>query len=171
MKFVGTLRLPRLDLAKYQSLLKEQLMDTIALAATEWLTTAVDAVPEWSGASRATFLPLAREAGYQLTVGPIRNIPSGVPLGLSASTGDLKAGIGAENAKFYFQYSTTLPHLVYNESNDGNISPGPGQFAKLIQPGPYNFQIKGEQAFRRIAESIRLPSPFPFIRTKTVRVR
>ena len=72
MKFTGTLVAPRIDLAKYRKALDKHLRETIAQALMEWLEATVLAeVPVWSGASRATFLQLARNIEYNIPIFPV----------------------------------------------------------------------------------------------------
>jgi hypothetical protein len=156
MKFTGTFRTPRINLAAYRQRLHEVLGDAIAHAAFEWLSATVQEVPVWSGASRATFMPLASLIGFQVSFDAIKR-RGGINLGLSHATGDIKTDGGV----FTFTYATSLEHLIYNEFNNGNIVRGPGQFGELIHPGPYHFQQKGLEAFHRFAADVRLPEvPF-----------
>src|SRR4051812_11709786 len=59
MKFTGSFKAPRINVSAYRQKLQEVLGDAIAHAAFEWLGATVQEVPVWSGASRATFMPLA----------------------------------------------------------------------------------------------------------------
>ena len=157
MKFKGTLRVPRVNFSAYRQALQEHLGDAIARAAVQWLGATTAEIPVWSGASLATFIPLASEIGFSLAASPLAGVPDRVNLGLSNATGEVIAD--ASKGVFRFRYSTSLAHLIYNEFNNANISPDPTLFARLIKPGPYDFQKKGEEAFRKEAESVRLPAP------------
>jgi hypothetical protein len=160
MKFTGTLRAPRIDLDKYRRLLDKQLREAIAQALREWLEATVLAeVPVWSGASRATFLALARNIEYDIPIFP--EVPSRTAQGVAESSGSLEAD--AMKGRYVFTYQTTLPWLVVNEYFDAT------QWGfHLRKPGPYDFQNQGAVAFRKFAESVRLPNPFACLKvTKT----
>lgn len=167
MKLTGTLRAPRLNMSRYKEALKQELGEAIARAAFEWLSTVTNIVPVWSGASRATFLPLASQIGFQLTIDPATDF-SRIPLGLQHSTGEVTSD--PDKGQFTFRYATTLAHLIYNEFNNANISPDPTLFSRLIQPGPYRFQEMGQKAFEEVAQSVSLPDPFRSFTNKSLRV-
>lgn len=157
MKFTGTLRAPRIDFQKFQRALHDELMEKLALAAFEWLNATARNIPQWSGASAATFLHLAREVGYSLPITQHGIAPNRVSRGLQQSDGGFD--INQERARYFFKYRTTLAHLIYNESHNANITPDPTLISRLINPGPYHFQEKGRVAFLRVAADVRLPRP------------
>jgi hypothetical protein len=163
MRFTGTLVAPRIDMAKYRSVLDKHLRETIAQAIMDWLETTVLAeVPVWSGASRATFLALARSIEYNIPIFPVA--PSRVDRGMSESSGSLEAD--ATKGRYVFQYQTTLPWLIINEYFDAT------QWGfHLKKPGPYDFQKKGQAAFRKFAEAVRLPNPFECLKSTQFKVR
>jgi hypothetical protein len=170
MRLHGTFRIPRLNLQAYKSVLQEELGRAITQAALEWLGATTALIPVWSGASIATFQPLASEVGFQLaSLANIRAFKNRIPLGLQNAEGDVQTDVDA--GQFTFTYRTTLAHLIYNEFNNANISPDPTLFAGLITPGPYEFQRHGQQAFDRFASTVRLPDPTKNLTVKTVRVR
>lgn len=112
----------------------------------------------------ATFQPLASTISLQLAISPV--VASRIPMGLSASDGGFgEINVDANNGKFTFHYSTSLRHLIYNEYNNANLVG-----FHLRNPGPYRFQEIGQEAFRRFAQSVRLPSPFNHLKVKTLRV-
>lgn len=156
MKIKATFKVPRVNFSKYRKALQETLGEAIAQAAFEWLGATTASIPVWSGASLATFQPLASQVGMTLAISPVTRF-SGINLGLSNATGSVTAD--ADRGVFKFEYSTTLEHLIYNEFNNANISPDPGLFARLLQPGPYAFQKKGLEAFKKVADDVRLPAP------------
>jgi hypothetical protein len=148
-------------------------------AATVWLNaTVLLAIPVWSGASRATFLKLAREVNFPLTITGIkpsaqRFISSGRAgprLGFQQSKGEVRKG--SPQGVYTFTYGTTLFHLVFNEFQDANASPEAGRlFSRLKQPGPYNFQEIGKDAFEDyVKDAVELPSPWRSLKIKRIRV-
>lgn len=169
MKFSGSLKGPRLDLGAYLTKLDKTLTEAIQNAAREWLHATVAEVPVWSGASAATFLKLAAAVAFPLGVSPVTGAPDRVSVGQGASTGELildKAG-----GKYAFRYDTSLAHLIYNEFNNANTNPDPTLFARLHEPGPYNFQAKGKDAFDRAIAAVRLPAVADFITESSTRVQ
>ena len=162
MRFTGTLVAPRIDMAKYRSVLDKHLRETIAQAIMDWLEMTVLAeVPVWSGASRATFLALARNIEYNIPISPVA--PSRVGRGTAESSGSLETD--AMKGRYVFNYSTTLPWLCINEVADAT------QWGfHLKKPGPYDFQKKGEAAFRKFAENLRLPDPFTCLKCTKIKV-
>lgn len=156
MKIKATFRAARIDFSAYRKALQERLGDMLALAAFEWLAATTATIPVWSGASMATFQPLASQISFNLSINPV-SFADRISLGLSNATGTFVAD--AASGKFEFSYSTSLAHLIYNEFNNANISPDPTLFARLIKPGPYQFQIKGADAFRKVAQDVELPAP------------
>jgi hypothetical protein len=167
MQWKAIFKAPRLNLTGYRAKLQRELGDALAFATAQWLDAAVDAVPVWSGASRATFLPLASFISFAISISPIKR-RGGINIGLQNASADYEAD--GSTGRFFFTYSTSLEHLIYNEFNDGNIAPGPGQFGTLINPGPYNFQEKGKSAFERFSPTVGLPSPFDTFSVTTTRV-
>lgn len=166
MKFTATFIAPRVNFAAYRRALQEVFGDAIARAAAEWLNATVAEIPTWSGASLATFRPLASQVGFPLSVAPVSFV-SRVNLGLSNATGEIETD--AQKGRFTFTYGTTLPHLIYNEFNNANITPDPSLFARLLNPGPYQFQEKGKAAFLRAAEGVDLPPPIYILNKYVVR--
>lgn len=171
MKFTATFRAPRLDSTKYARALREHFTEHLTDAAVEWLGAVTSKVPVWSGASAATFLPLARAVSYPLTVQPLLySRGSRVDLGLSNAEGSFDVDDG--KGKYTFTYSTTLAHLIWNEFHNANIDPDPTKWpppAELIEPGPYDFQRLGQEAFERYAAGVTLPNPLLALRVNTIR--
>jgi hypothetical protein len=169
MKFSGTFRSPSLDLSAYLDRLHSELTETIQAATREWLHATVTEIPVWSAASVATFLKLAASVSFPLGASPISGAPNRVALGNSQSVGALTTD--KSNQRYTFEYSTTLAHLIYNEFNNANVSPDRTLFAQLHEPGPYNFQAKGADAFDRAAGQVKLPNPFDFLSVRTFGVQ
>jgi hypothetical protein len=73
---------------------------------------------------------------------------------------------------YVLEYTTDLWHLVYNNLHNANANPEEGRlFAKLRQPGPYNFTEIAAEEFKQYAKSIRLPSPSLAMTIKTHMVK
>lgn len=168
MKNTATFEKPDFDFAGYQKVLAEQLSQVIAAGAFAWLNAAIAQIPVWSGASHATFLHVARDLGFQLAISPASNAPRRVNLGLRNSSGEVNGD--AADGVVSFTYETRLPHLVYNEYNNANISPDSGLFAQLLNPGRYGFQQVASEAYVDATRGVSLPDPLRFIKVRLRKV-
>jgi hypothetical protein len=171
MKFTAKLQIPRLRLRQYRSQLEKELTEITKEAARVWLNAAVVdlattgvGIPVWSGASRETFIHLARSVSFLLAIHPSPTAPDRRGLGERRSSGGLS--IDPQAGKYHFQYHTDLFYLIYNEFNNANTELG----FHLKHPGPYHFQRAGQQAFERFAEKVRLPNPFDFLHVREIKV-
>ena len=118
-----------------------------------WLKTVLSIIPTWSGASRATFEALAQSVGFTVVYGPIRANKDRRSLGQGTGFG----GVTRDSTGHYsFYYRTELRYLLFNEANVARVGVG-GVFKGLINPTPYKFFEKGEQAFLAYAKTVRLP--------------
>jgi hypothetical protein len=156
MKWTGAFSAPRLDLNVYREILHRHMSEVIAQAVLTWLSAVVDQIPVWSGASRATFIPLAAKIEYAIPISPV--VGSRVALGMGSSQGDVVMDQG--RGLYTFEYGTTLPWLIWNEYHNANENPDATKWpppAKLQRPGPYQFQRLGQDAFRKFAEQVALP--------------
>jgi len=152
----------RLNLEGYRQALHELLSDSIAHAAANYAFLAETKIPVWSGASLATFLPLARRVGFALSVNPVTR--SRIPLGERSGSADFVAD--KDTSEYRFTYATNLSHLVYNEANNANSPKHPSVFYRLLNPGPYRFLPQAAQEFSQFASQVALPSVRPFFVTK-----
>jgi len=158
---------PVFNLGAYRRELDREITEILARSAFEYVVAAVEQIPVWSGASRATFSRLASIVSAPLPISPV--VSSGVSRGASQGGG----GLNVRNGLGSFIYQTTLPHLVFNESNNGNTpgGRGPGQFGRLRTPGPYNFQeVAGDRA-EAVLNEFRGPDPRVNISVRTTDVR
>ncbi len=170
MKLSATFRLPRISFPKYRDALRQTLTEGITEAAFLWLNATTAEIPSWSGASRATFLKLATAIGFSVDIAVSSTSRfDRTGLGQSRSTGGIDIDKASEGL-VSFNYGTTLEHLIYNEFNNANISPDPTLFGKLLKPGPYAFQEKGQKAFEQVASGLSLPDPTRSFTYKTIRV-
>lgn len=160
--------IPVLDFARWERDIATTMRENLAKAVFAWISAATAPIPSWSGASLATFQPLASEIGYQLN---IYTSFYGKYLGLGPAVGVAQSEGKIEEKKGVYQatYATSLRHLIYNEYNNANVTPDPGLFWRLINPGPYQFQEKGKAAAEPIMGSIR-PPKVNIKRGKVIRV-
>lgn len=176
MKFIVRFRGFTINEEAWRKRLDAKMSKEIERAAIVWLNaTVLLAIPVWSGASRATFLKLARAVSFPLTITGIKATKSDTPRALGPSVGFQqsrgKLDKDPRSGKFTFTYATTLFHLVFNEFSNANQNPtAAGLFAKLKEPGPYNFQRVGRDAFREFAKtSVELPSPWKKLKFTSIR--
>jgi len=163
MKFTARFSMPRIDVAAYRTALARHMSDMIAQAAMAWLEAVLAEIPVWSGASRATFVKLANAIGHSLPVAPAAvNAAHGLfttridRTGMGQTVSDGKVTADKQTGEYSFTYSTTLPWLIWNEYHNANVEPDSTLFYRLIEPGPYNFQVVGARAFLRFADKVDL---------------
>jgi hypothetical protein len=157
MHLTASFKTPKVDFAKFRQALHDQLAETLAQAGMKYLMATAETLPTWSGASRATFTPLASHVGFVLSIAPVAI--SRIDLGAELGNATFDAG-ETDPSLYTFSYETTLPHLIVNEYHNTNtfINPANGKpYFHLKNPGPYHFQSKGEKAFRDFASEVVLP--------------
>jgi hypothetical protein len=176
MKFTAQFSIPRIDVMGYRKALDRHMSEQIAQALTVWLEAVLAEIPVWSGASRATFVKLAQQIGYNLPVAPAAGnwahglFSSRVDrtwMGEAQSEGKLTTDVNT--GEYTFTYTTTLPWLIWNEYHNANVDPDPSLFYRLLEPGPYNFQVKGARAFLQFAANVDLLPVKPFVRVVRVK--
>ena len=168
MKFTTQLSIPRINVSGYRSAVDEHMREVIAQAVSVWLEAVLMEIPVWSGASRATFQKLAQGIGYNLPIGPAAvDAAHGLfnsridRTAIGRASGDGK--VTTDKGEYTFTYSTTLPWLIWNAYHNANVDPDPSLFDRLLEPGPYNFQVKGARAFLQFAANVDLPAVKPFV--------
>jgi hypothetical protein len=161
-RITKTLKPINFDFSAYKRQLEDELSESLARAAFQWLVTATGLIPVWSGASHGTFSDLANAIGFVQTIEPAATAPADESrYGKALSDGNFVADVN--KGLFYFEYSTELPHLVYNEYNNANVSPDPTLRHRLINPGPYHFQIAARQAYEQEIKNFVPPNPFIYV--------
>ena len=141
MKFTGSLPGVRFDVAATRAALDQAAKQAIRGALQEFLIAALAPIPNWSGASRATFNALANQVGVNTEASG-----GGVSAGEADSTGSVVLG---DNGIYSFTYTTSLTWLTWNEFHDANEDPDSGKWpppAMLHSPGPYGSQMLGMAA-------------------------
>lgn len=170
MKFKPNFKTMLFDLERYKSDLDLYLTRKLREGGRKWLDATVRTsthIPTWSGGSRATFMKLAVELGTSIPIGRIRARRSRVQEGISKSTGGLR--INPDAGLWQFEYTTTLPWLVYNEENPPIPGRFPAPWSNRVRWTPYHFQDKGLEAWKRHAATVKLPNPFKYIVTGTIK--
>lgn len=164
-RLTARLRAPSLNYVEYVNQLQNTARDALSRAMLEYIVTFQTIVPVWSGASHATLTSLAQIVSAPLAITPSSTAFDGRRFG--ASQGD--AYYDDKGGNFVFSFQTELPHLVYNESNNANINPDPGLRGKLLNPGPYDFVKKTNEAVRVVLRQFVPPDLNKQIRSKRIR--
>ncbi len=149
----------KLDTEKYMQIVNKELIEDLKAGGALWLDKCLSIIPVWSGASHGTFLKIAAEIGRSVSVATRSSVPG--LMGPSAGSAASSASMETSGGVYTITYTTSLWHLVYNEYNNANADPKAARlFARLLQPGPYNFQVQGSEVFKSFAKQVRLPSPW-----------
>ncbi len=154
MRFTGSLAAPVVDLEALKAALDVAAKTAIRGALQEYLTIALDVIPNWSGASRATFNSLAQQVGVDTEASG-----GGVPVGEADTNSTFILG---DNGIYQFTYSTHLSWLAWNEYINANENPDPGKWpppALLTHPGPYHSQAFGISSALHWLEDFQWPMP------------
>lgn len=165
MHIIRHFALPAIDLNAYRKELHRHMSDVIAQATMEWLDTVLAEIPTWSGASRATFVKLASEINFSVDIAP--TAMDRTAEGITQSDGEVV--MDSNKGRYVFTYGTSLPWLVWNEYHNANIEPDPTLFYRVWKEGPYMFQVKGAEAFKRFADKVRLPKVAPFVHAHRIK--
>lgn len=160
---------PMLDLTSYRNELDKLAREIISLSIFEYVVTATDIIPIWSGESHATFTELASLVGAPLIINASPTAfarSNGVSSGAAQGDGTMVAD--SSTGEYSFTYATTLDHLIYNESNNANTNPDPTLFGKLLNPGPYNFRRAASERVRKVFGTFIPPDLNKHIKPKKV---
>lgn len=148
IRFKSRINLPRLQrwvIPGVDSFVKE----TIEMAARAWVQAAVEKIPVWSGASRATLQALASAVNESVSIDPVSTAPNRIALGRLYSRGGIER---TGRAQYNFYYETSLRYLIANETK--RVRPRTnGLRGRLIRPTPYNFREAGEKAANAVIEA------------------
>ncbi len=122
-------------------------------AARVWLRAALENVPDWSGASRATFEQLADAVGERVNINIAENAPDRIALGRLNSRGGIER-IGKASWRFF--YENNLRYLAANETTTVTVGEAGVRWG-LIEPTPYNFRDAANAAAEAFTANITLP--------------
>lgn len=152
MKFQATISRISLDPSQ-RDVIDRYVEDTIREAARVWLRAAMDIIPTWSGASRATLQALASAVDVHVSIDIKDTAPDRIALGRLTSRGGVdRNGQGS----WSFFYETQLRYLIANENT--RVAPRTeGLRGSLIAPTPYQFREAGNRAVQSFLETIELP--------------
>lgn len=152
MRFKVNLKAATVD-PRQKVLLEAFVRDSTVQAARLWVRAAVDKIPVWSGASRATLQNLASAVGEHIDIDVKGNVDSRIGLGRLHSQGGIeKTG----ELSWTFFYETQLRYLIANETE--RVAPRTrGLFGSLIEPTPYEFREAGNRAVDEYIATLIVP--------------
>ena len=133
--------------------------EVLAQGLMEWLHAALLEIPNWSGASRATFWRLAETINAQVDA-------SGPRVGIGQLAGDGSMPDGQDEGRLYVHLQ---PRRCRGWSGTSTTTPTWTRTRRSIRrrpslekPGPYHFQAQAALAFMRFADTVRLPKVAPY---------
>ena len=161
MRFRAKLNLIKLD-KRQRPAIDEYAKIVIEQAARIWVRTALDIIPTWSGASRATLQALASAVDEHVAIDVRGDAPDRIALGRLYSSGGINK---VESGHYEFYYETSLRYLIANENQ--NVKPGTfGLRGSLVTPTPYQFREAGNRAVKAYLDQVRDLPLFPFKSSK-----
>ena len=161
MRFRARLNLIKLD-QRQRPAIDEYAKIVIEQAARIWVRTALDIIPTWSGASRATLQALASAVDEHVAIDVRGDAPDRIALGRLYSSGGINK---VESGHYEFYYETSLRYLIANENQ--NVKPGTfGLRGSLVTPTPYQFREAGNRAVKAYLDQVRNLPLFPFKSSK-----
>lgn len=170
MKWTAELYSIELDSELYMKVLLNTLRNANERAGKAWIQAAANQtpIPTWSGASRGTFIKLAKQLGTSIAIGPIRKgVKKAVNLGVYSASA---SGVVEKRTKgelyIGFVYDTVLRHLAYNEYNSPVAGKYPKPFSNKVRYTPYRFQSRAEAAWQVEASKVKLPNPYTYLKKR-----
>ena len=117
--------------------------NALKAGAKAWVLSALENIPVYSGASRASLDKIGTIVGVPIGIFSTRNAntvlgPSAIRTRQQQGRDQSTAEIRKTKTTTSFFYSTTLPWLVKNEQGESDQATG-----NLIKPTPYNFREQG----------------------------
>lgn len=162
------LKLIDFDIDHYRRIMFNTLRFYNERAGWVWLDTTLNQtpIPTYSGGTRATFIKLANDLGFNVSIGPLRT-KSRVSQGQTASTGGV-----IENRKtafIGFYYTTSLAYVHWNEYNRSIPGPYPQPWSDRVRFTPYSFQSRAANAWKKyVKDTVVLPSPMRYIKGRPI---
>ena len=152
MRFQANLK--GISLAPSQRAIIDQYVeDAIKEGARVWVRAAVERIPVWSGASRATLQSLASAVNEHVSIDVSSTAPERIALGRLYSSGGVER-IALGNWRF--TYETSLRYMIANETR--RVAPRTeGLRGSLIQPTPWKFREAGNEAVQAYFATLQLP--------------
>jgi hypothetical protein len=118
-----------------------------------WIRAAMEIIPVWSGASRATLQSLASAVDEHIEIDVRHDAPDRIAMGrLHGHGGVDTTGPGS----WRFTYSTTLYHTMINETQ--RVAPGThGLRGALLKPTPWHFREAGNKVVQAYFKTLEIP--------------
>lgn len=156
------------DFDEYKKVVFNELYNATERAGRAWLNAIIQntPIPSWSGASRATFSNLAQALGTSLPISIAPGAPNRVAMGKAAGQAS-ELYKDKQKLQVGIYYKSTLGHLNYNEYNQavaGKAYPQP--WSNAVRYTPYFFQQRGQTAWKTVAEKVKLPSPWRYVKPR-----
>ncbi len=131
--------------------------EEIRNAAIVWIDAALQIIPSWSGASRATLEALGDAVNYPrpIFIGTAAGAPLRVALGRMNSSGGVRK---YQAGTYEFYYRSTLEYLFANETKV--VAPRTeGLFGAMRTPTPFMFRAAGDAMAQFYVSQLELPLP------------
>jgi len=152
MKFQASLSRITLHPKQYD-VIDKYVEGVVKEAARIWVRAALEIIPSWSGASRATLQSLASAVNEHVAIDIKSKAPDRISLGRLYSRGGVTRN-GQGSWEFY--YETQLNYLIANETT--KVAPRTnGLRGSLVSQTPYKFREAGNQAVQAYLQTVDLP--------------
>lgn len=166
MRWKMDLKQIRLDKALALKTLDQELGEILVEGTRAWVRTVISVVPSWTGESRGSIQPIADLVGVPVFIKVAPSAPGNrVSRGRAKGTARMIKSKGV----FQFQWNSRVLHFAFNEVANANL-----YGLNLINPGPYESQKKGKEAFFKavtpMLKSYRWRL-YRFFKIKTLKVR
>lgn len=117
MGLKAIIRYPRIDVKRSEQEIHRVMTDAFLEAVKTWVITTTDGVPVLTGASKASFLKLAHEAGVSVSVTPVKG--NRIAYGVETSLGQI---IIRPGESYTFVWASDLPYIHIVEANNQFIA-------------------------------------------------
>lgn len=119
-------RYPVVDIPKAKKAINETMTKFTFDLLRKWLQEVTDVIPVWSGASRATFLKLANQVEFQITISALIVAPIGsrIPLGFQESIGVIIADARGQSGIYGWDWASSLDYIGIVENRVGFLAAG-----------------------------------------------
>lgn len=143
MRLTGTYISLLYDQVSHRKYVQRRMKEILMLGIKAYVNEAKNAIPAWSGASRAALTQIAGFAGVPIfgpgpssrvqNTSPQPHAPDRTGQGAASESFTVDEG-GLEQGKIFFRWSSNLFYLIANDRENMNILWG----FHLINPGPYH---------------------------------
>ena len=136
-----------------RAILDQFVENAVEEGARIWVRAAAEAIPVWSGASRATLQALASAVNEHVDIDISSSAPDRIGLGRLYSSGGIQRfAMGS----YAFTYETSLRYMIANETT--RVAPRTnGLRGALIHPTPWQFREAGNRATQEYFATLDIP--------------